>query len=127
MMIVKTTIKESDIHGIGLFADEFIPKGTVIWEFTEGFDVRFTDEQLKNLPIIQKEYIEKYMWLSKTSGKYCHCADNGKYCNHSKDNNVQSYYLNEYDEVVSIALKDIEQGEEILDDYNSFDGNGVNF
>ena len=38
-MTVKTIIKESDIHGIGLFADEFIPKGTKIWEFTPNFDI----------------------------------------------------------------------------------------
>jgi hypothetical protein len=34
MLLVKTTIAPSPIHGIGLFADQFIPQGTRIWEFT---------------------------------------------------------------------------------------------
>ncbi len=38
MLLVKTKIGQSNISGIGVFADEFIPKGTVIWRYQEGFD-----------------------------------------------------------------------------------------
>ena len=47
MLYVKTKIRLSKVHGIGLFADENIPKGTVIWRFTPGFDLKFTDDQIK--------------------------------------------------------------------------------
>lgn len=33
MLLVKTRLGISSIHGIGLFADELIPKGTVTWRF----------------------------------------------------------------------------------------------
>jgi len=33
MFLVKTYLDKSKIRGIGLFADEFIPKGTLIWKF----------------------------------------------------------------------------------------------
>ena len=36
MLLVKTKIKSSEIAGIGLFADEFIPKGTCTWRFRGG-------------------------------------------------------------------------------------------
>ena len=42
MLYVKTKIGQSKIHGMGLFADQFIKKGTIIWKFTPGFDLKFT-------------------------------------------------------------------------------------
>ena len=33
MLLVKTTLRPSEVHGLGLFADEFIPKGIAIWRF----------------------------------------------------------------------------------------------
>lgn len=120
-MTVKTKIDKSNIHGIGLFADEFILKGIKIWEFTPGFDLKFTIEQINELPKEVQEYLKMYAWLSKKSGMYCLASDNGKYFNHSKNNNVQSYYFDEHDEVITYALHDIKIGEELLDDYSSFE------
>ncbi|HEY9586021.1 MAG TPA: hypothetical protein VJJ27_00060 [Candidatus Paceibacterota bacterium] len=50
MLLIKTKVKSSKIHGLGLFADQFIPEGTEIWRFTPGFDQKFTGEQLLALP-----------------------------------------------------------------------------
>ncbi len=110
MMTIKTTIKESNIHGIGLFADEFIQKGTKIWEFTPNFDLKYTREEINQLPIAVQDYMEMYAWLSKKSGKYCFSSDNGKYFNHSKQNNVQSYYFDEHEEVITYAYGSFEEG-----------------
>jgi len=120
MMQVKTKIGQSKIQGTGLFADEFIPKGTVIWKFTPGFDLKFTEEEIDNFPIQVQEYLESYMWLSKKSGKYCFSSDNGKYFNHSKNPNSLSEYYDDEEEVLTKAIRDIEIGEEITDDYASF-------
>jgi SET domain-containing protein len=121
MLLVKTKIKESEVHGIGLFADQFISKGTEIWRFTQGFDQKFTREQILGFPDLLQIYIYKYCWRSKKSKLYCFSADNGKYFNHSKNQNVLSEYRHNEEEVVTIAIKDIEIGEEILDDYSSFE------
>ena len=45
---IKTYIDRSGIEGIGLFAGEFIPKGTLIWK-PSGLDQVFSKEQLENL------------------------------------------------------------------------------
>ena len=121
MLLVKTKIDRSNIHGIGLFADEYIVKGTKVWEFTPNFDLKFTKEEIDNLPEKVRQYLEMYAWLSKQSGKYCFSSDNGKYFNHSKNNNVESYYFDNCDEVMTYALKDINIGEELLDNYESFE------
>lgn len=121
MMIIKTHVQASKIHGLGLFASEFVPKGTIIWKFTPGFDQKFTEEQLIALPPLLQIYMYTYAWKSNKSGLYCLASDNGKYCNHSEEPNVLSEYRDNEDEVISIASKDIQQGEEMLDNYSSFE------
>jgi hypothetical protein len=37
VLLVKTRIGASPIHGFGLFTDELIPSGTPVWRFTPGF------------------------------------------------------------------------------------------
>jgi SET domain-containing protein len=121
MLLVKTKIKQSDIHGTGLFADQFIPKGTIIWKFTQGFDQKFTREQILNFPDLLQIYIYKYSWRGKKSGLYCFSSDNGKYFNHSNNPNCLSEYRDGEDEVTTTAIRDIKIDEEITDNYSSFE------
>ncbi|OGH83858.1 MAG: hypothetical protein A2301_00300 [Candidatus Magasanikbacteria bacterium RIFOXYB2_FULL_40_13] len=123
MLYVKTKIGPSEIEGIGLFADEFIPKDTIIWKFTPGFDLKFTADEIKKLPEKVQAYIGKYAWLSKKSGKYCFSSDNGKYFNHSNTPNSLSAYYDDEEEVVTKAIRDINPGDEITDNYASFEKN----
>ena len=50
MMLVKTRVAPSGIHGNGLFAAEPIPAGTPIWRFAAGFDQEFTPAFWSGLP-----------------------------------------------------------------------------
>jgi hypothetical protein len=45
MMMVPFETRPSPIHGLGIFATIFLPKGTLIWEFTEGFDTELSAEE----------------------------------------------------------------------------------
>lgn len=120
MLLIKSKIGESEIHGVGLFADEFISKGTEVWRFTPGFDMKFTAEQLLQFPDSLQKYMYTYAWRSKKSKLYCFASDNGKYFNHSENPNVLSEYRDGEEEVVTVAIRDIQKGEEIVDDYRSF-------
>lgn len=120
-MCVKTKVLPSKIHGLGLFANENIKKGSVIWKFTPGFDIKFTKGEIKKLPKQAKDFLEVYGWLSKKSGKICLSSDNGKYFNHSASPNCLSKYYENEEEVITKAIKDIKKGEEITDNYNSFE------
>jgi uncharacterized protein len=44
MLVVRTKTKASEIAGIGLFADQFIPKGTVVWKYQPDFDLLLSEE-----------------------------------------------------------------------------------
>lgn len=121
MMLVKTQAKESKIHGLGIFADEFIPKGTEIWRFTPGFDQKFDKKQILDFPELLQIFIYRHAWKSDSSKLYCLSSDNGKYFNHSEDPNVLSEYRDNEEEAVTLATKDIQSGEEMLDNYYSFE------
>jgi len=47
MLLIKTYLDKSPIHGIGVFAGEFIKKGTQVWEFNPLIDIILTPEQAR--------------------------------------------------------------------------------
>ncbi|KAA9339984.1 SET domain-containing protein [Adhaeribacter soli] len=120
MLLVKTRLGQSKISGIGLFADQFISKGAIIWKYTEGVDLKLSDEQLAEL---EKEYpldnLKKYLYRSKSSHLHILCGDDGRFINHSFQPNTSD--TSEDDEGFTIAASDIQPGEEITSDYNGFD------
>lgn len=116
MFIFKTHIKQSGIHGIGVFASEFIPKGKIIWKFQEGFDIKITQSQYNELPIIAKEHFNFFGYFNEKEGGWVLCTDNAKYTNHSSTPNMRML-----DTVDSISTRDIKEGEEITEDYFVFD------
>lgn len=123
MLIVKTKIGPSKIEGIGLFADEFIPKGTVIWKFDPRFDIYFDKEVVAKMSQLQKDLIVRFAYLSKKSGKYVYSIDNTRFTNHSSDPNVVESEEKSGDdaELCTIAIRDIQIGDEITMDYRAID------
>jgi SET domain-containing protein len=121
MLLVKTKILPSKIHGLGLFADQLIPKGTEIWRFTPGIDLKLTREEILALPELAQICAYTYGYRSKKSGLYIYSSDGARHINHSDDPNSYSEYKDSEEEAVTVALKDIQPGEEILDNYNSFE------
>ncbi len=121
MMLVKTKVGKSPIHGLGVFADEFIPRGTLIFRFVEPLDKRFNKEEVLSFPKEIQIYLSKYSWVSTKSGLVCVPFDNNKYINHSTAPNVISEYKDGEPEVVSYAICDINPGEELTEDYAKFE------
>jgi len=120
MMTVKTKLGISKIHGIGLFADQFIPKGTIVWEFTPKLDIELSEELLVRLPKMAMEYYKKHCYRSPKTGKYILCFDDTKFINHSENPNCADI-ANLMEESPDIALRDIEPEEEITLDYRIID------
>lgn len=119
MLLVKTTIRPSKIHGIGLFADEFISKHTFIWIFTPGFDLEFSEKEVSALPPLARKTFLHYCYKDLDNGKYILCSDDGRFMNHFDDPNTG--YIPALGEA-HIALRDIYPGEEIIYNYKEYDG-----
>lgn len=120
MLLVKTRLDLSGIHGVGLFAAEFIPKDTVIWKFNRLIDLRCSEQEIADLPAASREQIQKYSYREKHSGLYVLCGDDARFFNHSEKPNCLDYYHSE-EQDLTVALRDILEGEELTCDYALFD------
>jgi SET domain-containing protein len=116
MLLVKTKLQQSPIHGIGLFADEFIPKGTTTWRFEPAIDLAFTHEDIEKMPDLARTWIRNYIYFDRLLDKYVLCADDTRFMNHSF-NGANTISNLQFD----VATRDIAAGEELLCNYTDFD------
>ncbi len=116
MLLVKTCLDKSVIHGVGVFADEFVAKGTLVWRFDPLVDILLSPEQLAECPESAKEFLISHaVPYPFGADNYCLTLDNAQYMNHSPKHNLQSF--SEGDR----ALVDIPKGTELTVDYFSED------
>jgi SET domain-containing protein len=124
MLLVKTKIGQSNINGIGLFADQFIPKGTITWRFNPRFDILFDPREVSEMSDQQQDLIEHFAYLSNKSGKYVYSIDDTRFTNHSNNPNIDNTTVLPGDiEVCGIAKRDIQAGEELTINYKLIDSN----
>ena len=83
MLTIKASAKPSKIHGIGLFADQDIPSGTVMWRFDPNIDKSFSEYDLNRLDIKEKGFILGHAYHSITSKRWILAGDDACYANHS--------------------------------------------
>lgn len=113
MLLVKTYLDKSQIHGIGVFAGEFIRKGTKIWRFVEGYDRFYSPKEFARLPKAARDFLKSYGY--RVDGEVLLTVDNDRHINHSDAPNT--YLRNGY----AIARRNIRKGTEITNDYREFD------
>ena len=111
MLVVRTTIRQSDIHGSGVFAAEPIKAGSLVWVYTPRLDAEL---QLTRFPDVAQDFIRHY-GNEVSPGFYLLCGDGARYMNHSEQPTITSDGDRNY------ALRDISVGEEITCDYREFD------
>jgi SET domain-containing protein len=120
MMLIKTRVAPSQIHGTGLFAVDFVPSGTPIWRFQAGFDHVFSPEEFLALPEIARNHTRWFCFVSKEDGHVLLSGDHACFINHSPTPNTGAP-LDAKPPVTTVALRDIAAGEEITCDYFSYD------
>jgi SET domain-containing protein len=116
VLLVRTTVRQSDIHGLGVFADEPIAKGTPIWAFDPRIDKVIPEADLARFPPHVTAYLETYCEYFPESGVLVLSGDNDRFTNHSSDPN-SVVVLPNGPEASVVAARDIAPGEEITCDY----------
>ena len=119
MLVIKTKLGLSSKRGVGLFADQDIPNGTVVGLNNDDLGIiRYTEKQWKDLEVHLSEesfkHIKRYAYKNKDDGLYWLNLDDTRFINHSENPNIETKGDND------IAIKDIKKGEEILIDYTTF-------
>ena len=121
MLLIKAKIKPSPLHGIGLFAEEKIKKGTKIWRFSKGLDTQITPTAFEKLSDYERNFILFHGFFSKKTRQYHLSFDNIRFMNHSDKGNVTIDRKSRDIEYSLIAKKDIKNGAELTQNYFEFD------
>ncbi len=103
----------SDFKGYGLIATQPIPKGTITFA-QDGLDIVIPSYDLDKIDKNLFEYVEKYSYEDFLGNRII-SWDLGKYMNHDDQANTLSTGYG-----FEVAVRDIEVGEEVTDDYRIF-------
>lgn len=109
-----TNIKKiNDIIGHGVFATKFIPKGTIVY-IRDYLEHVIPQSQYDKMSQPYKDTVDQFSYINK-DGCRVFSWDHGRYANHHCKCNVMSSAYG-----FEIALRNIEPGEEITDEYGIF-------
>lgn len=117
----------SPTHGLGLFARMRIPRGTIWWRVRLSdviavnrfqFEALVASEQSPRTKAVIDAFLE-FGYYVKGFDTLFLIADNGRYVNHSFEPN--SAVCPDSDGLCSITLSDIAAGDEICEDYTTYD------
>jgi len=119
-------VKPSAIHGFGLYAKIFIPKGTIWWHARPQDVLIISKKQFQIISTSYKnEILESsfkalltYSYYERDLGTLIFCLDDSKFVNHSF--NANSGASEDENGFCSVALRDIQPGEEITEDYSKY-------
>jgi hypothetical protein len=99
--------------GYGVFATEFIPKGTILYVKDE-LEIKVSKTKFKDMDKTHKAIVEKFSYIDE-KGVRILSWDHAKYINHKCDCNSMSTGYG-----FEIAIRDIARDEEITDEYGLF-------
>jgi hypothetical protein len=116
MMMVRTELRPSAIHGIGVFLTEPVRRGQLIWRFDSRLDRTFSDAEINDMPDILQEFMRTYSTLRADLKLWVLCGDTGRHFNHSDDPNTRSLGIAFGDDV---AASDLPAGTELTSDYRT--------
>ncbi len=111
--MVDLVVRESKIHGKGVFANKNFKKGEIVVKYNLK---PLTAEEFENLPESEKHF------TSKQDGQIWLFSSPERYVNHSCEPNTNPNLK----EKIDFAIRDILKGEEILTDYTKDDVPGLN-
>lgn len=114
MIHIKYKIKSSPIHGIGLFTDQDIKKGMLVYTPNPVLDTDITQQQFDELSSSEKNEVMYYGYFHKKTQRYHVAFDAIRILNHAT---VGVANVTQDDSMTMTAIRDIKEGEELLQDY----------
>ena len=89
MLLIRTYLQPSLIHGIGLFTAEDITPGTLVWEFHPLVDRWITRSEFETLPALAREMVLRHAEFVASDDAFLLSGDYDKFMNHSSTPNIR--------------------------------------
>lgn len=120
MFTVPTRLGISEIHGVGCFSTQDIPKGSVVWQLDPVFDLSFADDDVAAMSPVSRAFLSIYGYGQEEAGRryIVLCGDHARHMNHSDQPNVVEAGDGS---TINLAARDIAAGEELTCNYWDFD------
>lgn len=116
MLLVDTELRQSAIHGAGVFLLEPVRKGDLVWRFDARIDRVYSDEEILALPVHLQRFLRAYSTWHEPTGLWVLCCDNGRFFNHS-DSPTTLSVASSFG--ADLAARDLAVGEELTSDYRT--------
>ncbi len=119
MIHIKYKLNKSNLHGIGLFTDEDLEKGQIVYSSSPSLDLNLTENQFNSLKEEEKKEI-KHWGFYNVKRKIWHVDfDVSKFINHSNQGNL-TLDKNQADTTL-VAIRNIAKDEELTQNYLEFE------
>lgn len=119
MIHVSYKLKASELHGVGLFANEDIKSGQLIYTASPLLDLNITQKEFDSLDKKEQDEILWWGFFDQPSQMWHVDFDVSKFINHSYGATVTQDQS--HDEAYLIASRDIRSGEELTQNYLEFE------
>ena len=119
MINIKYKLKESPIHGIGMFADQDIDEGQVVATSSPKLDVNISQGEFDSLESREQAEIEYWGFWDKVDNVWHVDFDNTKFINHSDKPSVTQEI--EHKDMYLITTRPVKKGEELTQNYLEFE------
>lgn len=119
MIHVKYKLKHSELHGIGLFVDQSVNSGDVIYTASPLLDLNLSQEEFESLDQKEKDEVLWWGFYDQPSQKWHVDFDVSKFINHSDDATVAQH--EDYEDAYLVATRDLSIGEELTQNYLEFE------
>ena len=128
MMLVETELRQSPVHGIGVFLLQAVRQGDLIWRFDARIDRVYTEEEIATLPEHLQRFLRTYSTWHEATGLWVLCGDHGRHFNHSDEPTIVSNAIGFGEDR---AAADLPDGTELTSNYcticDHFRQNGPSF
>ena len=119
LLMIRTKIVTSPIHGVGCFACDASAKGAIVWQFHPQIDLVFTRTQILAMPQAFQIFLVQYASKDLSQDRYVYCSDNSRFINHAVGPNL--VHNADTSATTMFASRDIAAGEELTLDYRFVD------
>ncbi|MBI3633008.1 MAG: SET domain-containing protein [Candidatus Vogelbacteria bacterium] len=119
MIHIKYKLYRSNKHGIGLFTDEDLRKGQLVYTASLVLDLNITQEQFDSLNDAEQNEVRWWGFKIEDEGTWHVDFDVSKFINHSYEPTVTQD--KDHKDAYLVATRDIIKGEELTQNYLEFE------